>query len=196
MSPSGTHKMEKDARAKLAILVAGLGLIVLFFYLYTYDYSLPPIVPSANPDSELRLSLTAGTSLIPPGGSLMATVTVTNISKERITIADLGRPLGLFSFNVTKGGASITGKPYTGLASDLPLLAPETDSVIDLLPGASYSRTFDVAQHYPLARPGKYSISATYSPQAFFTKVAPEGVWIGAVGSDSVPLTVSSKAPQ
>ena len=76
---------------------------------------------------------------------------------------------------------------------------PKSDVRIDLLPGASYSRSIDLALSYDLGEPGAYAVVAFYDPRPRFPAALDAGpgvkLWSGLAASAQQTLTVSHPGP-
>jgi hypothetical protein len=179
----------------VGLLVVLVPLALLSYYLLSFDYlqpQPPPVGRRQTGEVRAKIELPAGT--VRAGGPCVAVVTLRNATGSLLAIADVEGPFGLFAFEVTRGGVQVPLVPRSD-ARALPW-RPGRDARVELLPGASYSRSFNLAALCRLNEPGTYSVVAVYDPEAYFALAgaAPGGdsrVWLGLARSEQAELVVS-----
>ena len=170
---------------------------VLGYHLYYYDYgvgrnrSLPPVRPAT---SDLVTSVEGPAGPVMPGQPCPVTVTLTNATDRRITVADLAGRGGMFDLSLERDGVMVVPKRTGGR------LAPwsrDLDAAVDLVPGASYARRIDLDGAFGLTA-GDYALTVAYDPEAYFASKGATGkrtadIWLGRTSPVELRLTVSGE---
>ena len=177
--------MGRGGKIGLMLVAVAAGLFLLGYYLFDFDYGFGPrrFLPLDRPESaDLRLAARGPSGPVRRGGPCPVTLTLTSNADRRITIVDIAVEQGLFGLDLSLGGAAV---PPVAVGPER--RAPWNsllDAKIDLLPGTSYSRTFDLSRHYRFANDGEYALAVRYDPEAYFanwgvTEKKTAGMWLG-----------------
>jgi len=188
-----------EVRRRLAVFGVVALLVPLALYLYTYDYGIGRrrALPQGRPASrDLRVSVEVPAQPVERGASCPVTVSIANATGRRISIADFDGRQGMFTIDVTFQAGSIP--PVSQKDGRKAPWSRALDPVIDLLPGAAYSRTLDLAELFRMSIPGSYVVSVGYDPEAYFavagaTAKRTKGLWLGKAGAATATVTLIEK---
>jgi hypothetical protein len=189
-------------RMAVVTLVCTGFLLWMGYYIWNFEYH-PTIQPDNEPPEIINplrptLRVADGTEFQSVPG-VCVSVSLVNIGRTRLRLMDTQALMPLYAVAVLyhAPGGAVTPAPMTAqqialnraAASASKAFDRETDSLVELVPGASLSRVIPLWQLFDLRELGKYDVTITYQPGK--VKLG-DGVSLADMALSEQSLTMSS----